>query len=301
MTLALETVALKKRYGRTWALFDCSVRLPLGRIAALVGPNGAGKTTLLQLAVGLLRPNGGEIRVMGWSPRRHPQLVLPRIGFLAQDVPLFPGFTINDMLELGRRLNQRWDHSTATRRLQRLGLSLERRMGQLSGGQRAQVALAMALAKRPEFLLLDEPLASLDPLARHEFLQELMEAVSVDGLTILLSSHVVADLERVCDHLLLINAGRLQVAGDIDKLIARHALLVGPRVESGTAMPGVEIIKSLHNSRQSSLWVRLAEGEFALPSGWEVNDLSLEEMVVAYLGNPEASAFPAPTLEEVAI
>jgi ABC-2 type transport system ATP-binding protein len=300
VTLALEAVALRKRYGRTWALSDFSVSLPVGRVAALVGPNGAGKSTLLQLAVGLLRPSAGDIRVMGWSPRAHPQQVLPRVGFLAQDVPLFRGFSIADMLEVGRRLNPRWDQATATTRLQRLGISLSRSVGHLSGGQRAQVALAIALAKRPEFLLLDEPLASLDPLARHEFLKELMEAASTDGLTVLLSSHVIADLERVCDHLLLVNAGRLQVAGEIDDLMARHALLVGPQVQPDVVIPGVEVIKSLRNIRQTSLWVRAQRDDFRVPPGWQSRDLSLEEIVVAYLGNPDANAFPAPSLEGIA-
>jgi ABC-2 type transport system ATP-binding protein len=196
MTSALEATGLGKRYRRTWALRDCTLELPRGRIAALVGPNGAGKTTLLHLAVGLLAPTEGAIRVLGEPPGGDPAL-LARVGFVAQDAPLYGDFTAAELLRLGARLNRRFDQALARDRLGRLGVPLDRRADRLSGGQRAQVALALALAKRPELLLLDEPVASLDPLARREFLQVLMGSVAEQDLTVLLSSHLLADLERV--------------------------------------------------------------------------------------------------------
>src|SRR5437764_6901372 len=199
MDLVLETDQLGKRYGNTWALRDCSLHLPAGRIAALVGPNGAGKTTLLHLAVGLLRPDAGEVRVFG----RDPRSVLPDIGFVAQDTPLYRDFTAAELITMGSKLNRRrWDAALARERLARLGIPPDKPVGKLSGGQRAQVALALALAKRPRLLLLDEPIASLDPLARREFLQSLMGSVAETGTTVLLSSHLLADLERVCDYLI---------------------------------------------------------------------------------------------------
>lgn len=206
---ALRCEGLGKRYGSRWALRDCTLRVPAGSVTALVGPNGAGKTTLLQLAVGMSAPTVGEIETLGWSARSAAGMVLPRIGFVAQDHPLYRGFTLAEMLKFGRRLNARWDEQLARRRLASLGLELSQRVAKLSGGQQAQVALTLALAKRPELLLLDEPAASLDPLARREFLQALMEAVAEEGLTVVLSSHILADLERVCDHLVILSQAHL--------------------------------------------------------------------------------------------
>src|SRR6516225_10637234 len=193
--VALETTNLSKRYGhKNWALQNATLHLPAGRVAALVGPNGAGKSTLLHLAVGLLNPSGGSVRVCGFDPVRQPEEVLPRIGFVAQDHPLYKSFSVADMLTFGRQLNPRWDNALALQRLHQLGIPLNRAVGKLSGGQQAQVALALALAKRPNLLLLDEPVASLDPLARREFLNAVMEATAEGGPTVLLSSHIIADL-----------------------------------------------------------------------------------------------------------
>jgi ABC-2 type transport system ATP-binding protein len=284
MTVCLEATGLGMRYRRTWALRDCTLRVPAGRITALVGPNGAGKTTLLHLAMGLLRPAEGEVRVLGWNPQEDPELVLARIGFVAQDAPLYRRYTAADLLRLGRELNRRWDQDAATARLRRLGIPLDRRVGRISGGQRAQVALALALAKRPEMLLLDEPLASLDPLARRQFLQELMDGATAEGLAVVLSSHLIADLERVCDHLVVLGHGRVRLAGDIDEVVASHQLLVGPR---GTAPPaGVEVIAAEHAQRQTTLWVRGEPRDLA--PGWCVSPLSLEDVVLAYLSSVEA-------------
>ena len=301
MIAPIQATGLGKRFGhgfeKTWALRDCSVRIPAGKIAGLVGPNGAGKSTFLNLVAGLLEPTTGEVTVFGRSPRSHLLLLLDRIGFVAQDTPLYSRFTVADMLTFGRRLNSRWDQASAEQRLRRLNIPLEQRIGHLSGGQRSQVALALALGKRPELLLLDEPVARLDPLARREFMHGLTEAVVEDGITVLLSSHVVGDLERVCDYLVIISGGRVQVAGDIEDLLASHHLLVGPRIDDDTTLPGLEVIKANHTDRQSSLWVRGSTAH--IPQGCQPTPLSLEELVITYLSVPNAAALPRPQLAEV--
>ena len=282
MSNALETTHLSKRYGRTWALQDCSVTLPAGRVAALVGPNGAGKTTLLHLAVGLLDPTGGSAQVFGLSPREQPEETLPRVGFVAQDHPLYRSFTVADLLTLGRKLNPRWDEALARGRMQKLGIPLDRRAGKLSGGQQAQVALVLALAKRPDLLLLDEPLASLDPLARREFLRTLMDAVADTGMTVLLSSHNISDLERVCDYLILLSASHVQLAGDIQQMVSEHKRLIGQRSDVEAIASVHTVIEASHTGRQTTLLVR-ANGPIFAPS-WEVQEVSLEDVVLAYLG-----------------
>lgn len=290
MSVALETIGLGKRYKRAWALRDCSLRLPAGRVAGLVGPNGAGKTTLLHLAVGLLRPNEGSVRVLGETPDGNAAL-LSRVGFVAQDTPLYAGFTADDLIAMGRRLNPRWDASLARDRLERIGVPLDRKVGKLSGGQRAQVALSLALAKRPELLLLDEPVARLDPLARREFLQGLMGAVAEEGTTVLLSSHLLADLERVCDYLVILHAGTVQVLGSVDELLAEHRVLVGPRQESGRVEGVASVVSASHADRQSTLLVRV---NGRVPDGWAVHDATLEEIVLAYLAEGSVRALPGP-------
>jgi ABC-type multidrug transport system ATPase subunit len=284
MDIALETQALGKRYGRRWALRDCSLRLPAGRIAALVGPNGAGKTTLLHLAVGLLRPDAGTVRVSGLDPRGDTE-VLGQIGFVAQDTPLYRDFTAAELITMGGKLNRRWDAALARHRLAELGIPTDLAVGKLSGGQRAQVALGLALAKRPRLLLLDEPIASLDPLARREFLQALMGAVGDGDTTVLLSSHLLADLERTCDHLIVLQAGQVQLSGGVDDLLASHRTLVGPRTE-GTDIPGVvAVVKASHTDRQSTLLARV-EADRLDPS-WQPHDVNLEDLVLAYLASTE--------------
>jgi ABC-2 type transport system ATP-binding protein len=277
---ALEAEALGKRYGRTWALQECSLRLPVGRIAALVGPNGAGKTTLLHMAVGLLGPDAGSIRVLGRDPREGVA-ALADIGFVAQDTPLFPDFTAAELVTMGGKLNRRWDAGLARDRLAQLGIDPRKPVGRLSAGQRAQVALALALAKRPRLLLLDEPIASLDPLARHEFMQTLMGAVSETDTTVLLSSHLLADLERACDYLIVLRTAHVQLAGPVEDLLAEHRVLIGPRTES-TAIPGVAaVIRASHTDRQSTLLARM-DGQLSDPS-WTMREVTLEDLVLAYL------------------
>jgi ABC-2 type transport system ATP-binding protein len=281
MIYAIEMDELGKRYGRCWALQECTVRLSAGRVAALVGPNGAGKTTLLHLAAGLLRPTQGSVQVFGYTPRRHRIEALSRVGFVAQDHPLYRYFTVAETMELGRHLNPRWDEHIAVGRLRELKIPLEQPVGKLSGGQQAQVALAVALAKRPDLLMLDEPLASLDPLARQDFLSSLMNGVTAEGLTVLISSHIVADLERVCDYLILLSASRVQLAGDIEEIVQHHKLLVGPAREVSSVAHLHHIVQERRAERQTMLLVR-TNGPVFDPS-WEVRDVTLEQVILAYL------------------
>ncbi len=231
MTAVIETSGLAKRYGRVTALSDCTVSVPEGRISALVGPNGAGKTTLLRLLAGLAAPTAGEAVVLGGAPRQDPAY-LAEIGFLAQDIPLYRRLTARDHIGIGAHLNPRWDGESVRARLGGLKIPLDRPAGTLSGGQRAQVALALTLAKQPRLLLLDEPLAALDPLARRNFLGALAEAAAGGDLTIVLSSHLITDIERVCDHLILLAASRVQLCGDTETLLAGHRILTGPRKDT---------------------------------------------------------------------
>jgi ABC-2 type transport system ATP-binding protein len=285
----LEARALGKRYADQWALRDCTLALPSGRVVGLVGPNGAGKTTLLQLAVGVLAPTTGEIAVFGRDPRE-TKSVLPRIGFVAQDSPLYRSFTVAEILSAGRHLNVRFDERWARERLRELKIPIDRRVGQLSGGQRAQVALAAALAKRPALLLLDEPVASLDPLARRAFLTALMDAVAADGLSVVLSSHLIADLERSCDFLILLISSQVRLDGDIDSLLGAHRLLVGPRKR---AVPGgvAAVVREDRSERQSTLLVRI-DGPIVDPA-WAVHEVDLEELVLAYMGEQHEPALRA--------
>lgn len=275
----LQTSGLGKRYQSLWALRDCDLTLPAGSVIALVGPNGAGKTTFLRLTVGLLRPTEGEITVLGSPAGAESPQSLAEIGFVAQDHPLYKRFRVRDMLRTGAALNLRWDQDFAEKRLDGLEISLDQRIGTLSGGQHAQVALTVALAKRPRLLVLDEPVAGLDPLARLTFLQTLMGAVAEDDLTVLLSSHILPELERVCDYLVVLTGGRVQLAGDIDELLAAHRLLTGPSEATTAAAPGV--IHVTRGDRQANAIVRTDGGPVL--AGWESRRIGLEELVLAYL------------------
>ncbi|HEX8348124.1 MAG TPA: ABC transporter ATP-binding protein [Actinoplanes sp.] len=280
---ALRTRNVGKRYRKVWALRNCTLELPPGRVTALVGPNGAGKTTLLRLSVGLLTPTEGSVEVFGESPATNSVRTLSRIGFLAQDHPLYRHFTVADLLRFGRSCNVRFDHELAVRRLTQLGISSDTRAGALSGGQQSQVALALALAKRPDLLVLDEPMSSLDPLARQEFQQTLMGAVTHGALTVLFSSHAIHELERVCDHLVVINHGHVVLSGDIDSLLAEHRVLVGPRVETDPRSSR-SIVEVRHSDRHTTLLVR--QGAARIMPGWQANPVGLEELVLAYLRRP---------------
>ncbi len=289
MTLAIETNGLSKRYRRVTALADCTISVPEGRISALIGPNGAGKTTLLRLLAGLARPTGGEVAVLGSPPRQDPAS-LADLSFLAQEIPLYRRFTAEDHIGIGAHLNSRWDGTSARRRLQSLGIPLSQRVGTLSGGQRAQVALALTLAKRPRLLLLDEPVAALDPLARRQFLAHLAEAVADGGLTVVLSSHLVADLERTCDHLILLTGSRVQLCGDIDILLAEHQVLIGPRKDTTAIERDHTLVQAVRTARQTTLLIR-RNGPVIDPA-FQTADVGLEELVLGYMGQ---HAGPAPT------
>src|SRR5436190_9059822 len=291
--LALETRSLGKRYGKKWALRDCTLEVPAGSVAALVGPNGAGKTTLLHLAVGLTAPTAGTVRVLGSSARERPDLVLPRVGFVAQEHPLYRRFRLGEMVKACEKLNTTWDQALAESRLERLRIPLDQKVDTLSGGQQAQVALTLALAKRPELLVLDEPVAALDPLARREFLQSLMEAVADGGLTVLLSSHILTDLERVCDYMVLLADSQVQLAAPIDDILAAHRVLSGPRSDSAGVERVHSVVQTSHTDRQTTLLVR-ANGHL-YDSRWQVDEVGLEEIVLAYLGRGPAAGY-----EEVA-
>ena len=280
MTNVLQTRGLGKRYRRRWALSDCTLEIPAGRIAGLVGPNGAGKTTLLHLATGLLRPTTGTIEVLGGPPPARPAQ-LARVGFVAQDTPTYAHLTVADHLRLGAHLNPGWDAATARDRIEHLGLDPGQRAGKLSGGQRAQLALTLAIAKRPELLILDEPVASLDPLARREFLRGLMETVVDQELSVVLSSHLVADLERVCDYLIVLVGSRVQLAGEVDRLLATHHLLTGPRRDPGTLPASQHVISASHTDRQTTLIVR-TDAAVHDPA-WTVSPVGLEDLVLAYM------------------
>ena len=294
---ALETHGLGRRYRRRWALHDCTLTIPRGHVVALVGPNGAGKSTLLHLAVGLLGPSTGTVRVLDGPPLRERVDQLCRVGFVGQDKPLYETFRVEEMLHFGAWLNPNWDRAIAEERLQRARVPLDQRVGKLSGGQRAQVALAVALGKRPELLLLDEPVANLDPLARREFLQALMEEVAETGLSVVLSSHLVADLERVCDYLVLLSDGRVQVSGETEDLLNAHARLVGPREGARAISATHTVLHESHTDRQATLLVQL-RGPVIDPS-WSVCPLTLEDLVLAYMTHPDVISDPRPTISKL--
>jgi ABC-2 type transport system ATP-binding protein len=280
MTAVLEASGLAKKYGRRWALRECTLAIPAGRVVGLVGPNGAGKTTLLHLAVGLLAPTSGTIAVFGGRPADGPAQ-LGRVGFVGQDAPAYARLTIADHLRAGAWLNPGWDSALAKGRIEQLGLDPRQRAGSLSGGQRAQLALTLAIAKRPELLILDEPIASLDPLARREFLQDLMEIVAEYWVSIVLSSHLIADLERVCDYLVVLVASRVQLAGDVGALLASHHRLSGPRRDPSTLPANQEVIEARHTDRQSTLLVHTDDP--VLDPAWIVKPVSVEDLVLAYM------------------
>jgi ABC-2 type transport system ATP-binding protein len=297
MTAAVVATDLGMRYGRRWALRHCTLEIPEGRVVGLVGANGAGKTTLLHLGVGLLEPSHGEIRTLGHRPAADAEQ-LGRVGFVAQDAPVYATLTVGEHLDLGRRLNPGWDHALATTRIERLGLPLDQRAGRLSGGQRSQLALTLAMGKRPELLVLDEPVSSLDPLARRDFLGDLMELVAEQQPSVLLSSHLLSDVERVCDHLIVLAAGQVRLEGPVDELLAAHKVLTGPRRDVDTLPRDQVVVHASHTERQTTVLVRTDQPIF--DPRWSVADIGLEELVLAYMS---ASAPPdaAPATQLAAV
>jgi len=280
VTAVVETRGLGKRYRKLWALADCTLTIPAGHVVGLVGPNGAGKTTLLNLATGMLAPTTGTIEVLGGRPAAGPEQ-LARVGYLAQDAPVYAGLSVADHLRLGAHLNPGWDAEMARRRIDQLDLVPGQKAGKLSGGQRAQLALTLALGKRPELLILDEPVASLDPLARREFLQDLMETVAEQPVSVVLSSHLISDLERVCDYVIVLVDSRVRLAGPVDDLLATHHLLSGPRRDPATLPDGLEVISASHTDVQTTLLVRTGGPVF--DPAWTVSEVGLEDLVLAYM------------------
>jgi ABC-2 type transport system ATP-binding protein len=296
VTTVLDAQRLTKQYRSRRALTDCTLSIPAGHVVGLVGPNGAGKTTLLHMAVGLLAPTSGTIQILGAAPGTSRDL-MGRVGFVAQDTPTYAGLSVADHLRLGAHLNPGWDQELAAARIESLDLDPAQKAGKLSGGQRAQLALTLAIAKRPELLIMDEPVASLDPLARREFLSGLMEATAEQGLSVILSSHLVADLERVCDYLVVLVASRVLVAGAVDELLASHRLLTGARRDPATLPADWQIVSASHTDRQSTLLVR-TDGPIHDPA-WTVGQVDLEDLVLAYMSQSASGARQAarPVLE----
>jgi ABC-2 type transport system ATP-binding protein len=285
----LETSDLGKRYRDTWALRECTLTLPAGHLAALVGPNGAGKTTLMNMSAGLAVPTTGTATVLAGRTPGSPA-ALDGVAFVAQDAPVYRNLSAGDMLHLTRNLNRRFDRRLAQARLGELGISLKKKAGQLSGGQQAQLALTLALARRPELLILDEPLAALDPLARRDFLATVLTAMADDGVSVLLSSHALADLERVADYLVVLSGGRLQVAGEVDDLLTCHHVLTGPVAEADACAARFRVVQDRRAGAQAHLLVRTGEpGDVPGRPGWETHPVSLEELVLAYLRAPQAT------------
>jgi ABC-2 type transport system ATP-binding protein len=289
----IEASGLGKRYGNTWALQNCTLAIPDGHVVALVGPNGAGKTTLLNLAVGLAAPTVGALNVLGGA-RPGSAAGLDGIAFVAQNMPLYTNVSVADMLHLTRNLNRYFDQSYAQSRLAELGIPLDRKASKLSGGQQAQLALTLALARQPKLLVLDEPMASLDPLARHDFMATVMVAVAEHGVSVVLSSHVLAELERVADYFVLLSRGNVQVAGKVDDLIARHRVLTGPASEADRFIEQVPVVQATRGESQAHLLVRTDGPADPVPPGWESHPVGLEELTLAYLREPGASSLPGP-------
>ncbi|MBV9449434.1 MAG: ABC transporter ATP-binding protein [Streptosporangiaceae bacterium] len=287
MTPALLADRVGKRYGHVWGLRDCTFSVPAGSVVGMVGPNGAGKTTLLALTVGLLAPTEGRIAVFGETSRAHTAATLARVSYLAQEHPLYRGFSVADMLRFGRSMNPRWDHALARRRMDELGIPLGRRIKALSGGQQAQVALTLALAKRAPLLALDEPVASLDPIARLEFMRDVMAVCAETGLTVVIASHVVSELERLCDWLLVLTGGRLQLAGSVDDLLGTHQVLTVPRQTLDAELPG-HVISRTDSDRHSTVLVAAGPAEMAggQRPNWQAEPVGFEQLVLGYLQRP---------------
>jgi ABC-2 type transport system ATP-binding protein len=289
MTSSLDAWSLGKRFRREWGLRDCTLTIPEGAIVGLTGPNAAGKSTLLALATGLLAPSEGSISVLGCDPLREPA-VLAEVGFVAQNAPLYKSFTVGDTIEYARRTNIRWDAEIVADLLTRM--DSQTKVGTLSAGERARLALALVLGKRPQLLLLDEPFAGLDPLAGREFLQLLMDGVAETAATVVIASHVIADIERVCDHIVLLTGGGVRLEGNVDELLDSHRILMGPRRPLGAIRGVREIVRERHSGRQLTLLV-LADGPI-VDSSWTVDQVGLEELLMAYMA-PERLPSPQPS------
>jgi len=280
-TSALETVGLTKRFGRKWGLRDCTLSIPAGKVAALVGPNGAGKSTLLRMAAGLSRPTSGSINVLGDVPGHENAGLLKRVGYLDQERPLYRGFRVAEMFRFGEGTNPTWDMGTAHSYVEQLGISLRDRVDSLSGGQRAQVALTMSLAKQPELLLLDEPAAALDPVAREDLLRLLMRQVAERDTTVVLSTHALSDVGSICDYLVILSNSKVVLADDLEFVAESHRFLRADSSSTPTIPEGATVIDTRTSSRDVTLLVKMT-----LPlvdETWQVSEPTLDEIIMAYL------------------
>jgi ABC-2 type transport system ATP-binding protein len=278
----IEASDLSKRFRQAWAVRDCDLSIPAGRVVALVGPNGAGKTTLLHMLVGLVRPTSGTVSVLGGLQAGSAD-ALDRIAFVAKDGPLYPSLSVGRMLELAASMNWRFDMELSYCRLAHLGIPVRRKVGKLSGGQQEQLALTIAFARRPDLLILDEPCGRLDPLARFEFLASLLTTVADDGLSVVFSSHIVSELERVADYLVVLADGRARLAGDIGDLLAGHVMMAGPVADADHLARRYPVVHGQRAGRQAQLLVRARDGNGLMPRGWEVSPVTLQELVLGYL------------------
>jgi ABC-2 type transport system ATP-binding protein len=272
----LETHDLAKRYRRNvWALQGIDLELPAGGITALVGPNAAGKSTLIKTWVGFERPTRGSVRVAGIDPWKDRPAALEQLGYVPQSPALYDGLSVSDHLDLARQLRPTFDRDYARGRLAQLDIPADRGGRDLSGGQQAQVALALALGTRAPILLLDEPLASLDPLARREFLHVLTDAVRGDGATALLSSHIVTDVEQSCDRLIVLGVGRVLLHETVAGAIAAHAI-------STTKHP--DAVAGFGAPDGSRIWLVRGTGD---------RPATLDEVVLGYLASGRSTAVAA--------
>lgn len=291
-TPVIETNALAKRFGRKWGLRDCTVSIPAGKVTALVGPNGAGKSTLLRMAAGLSRPTSGQITVLGSVPNTEDPSLLKRVGYLDQVRPLYRGFRVDEMFRFGAGTNPTWNMATAHDYVDQLGISLRDRVDNLSGGQRAQVALTMCLAKQPELLILDEPAAELDPVARDDLLRLLMREVAERGTNVVLSTHALGDVGSICDYLVIMSHSRIVLADDLEFVVESHRFLSATASNAPELPEGVAAIDTRTSSREVTHLVRVT-----LPlvdETWQVTEPTLDEIIMAYLRLGTSSSFSQP-------
>ncbi len=293
----IETDGLGKRYGKSWALLDCTLTVPEGSLAALVGPNGAGKSTLMNMVVGLTVPTEGTVTVLGGQPAGAPA-ALDDVAFMAQDAPVYKNLSVQDMLHLTKNLNRRFDQSFARARFAELGIPLKKKSGRLSGGQQAQIALTMALGRRPRLLVLDEPLSALDPLARQDFMATVMTTMADEGMSVLLASHALADLERVADYLVVLGGGQLRITGHVEDLLATHRMLTGPAAGADRCAERLTVVQDKRAASQAHLLIRTATAGDPVPPGWEAHPVSLEELTLAYLRAPGSQGRQRPGISK---
>jgi ABC-2 type transport system ATP-binding protein len=284
---ALAAHGLSKRFKKKVALDAVDLTLAPGSVTALVGPNGAGKTTLIKVCMAFERPNSGHVEVDGVDPWQHRSAALRRVGYVPQTPAVYRGLTVEDHLSMAHSLHPSFDRDYARRRLEQLAIPLDQRADTLSGGQAAQLGLAIALGTRAKVLLLDEPLANLDPLARREFIQVLLDAIKSDGSTALLSSHIVTDVEEACDGLVILGGGKVLLDCPLHEARTAHRLTDSENPPAGATAIGSFAGKG---GTRMTLW-RLPEEVAGAPGSNETTtatatateEASLEDVVLGYL------------------